>query len=270
MGGAVLPSDVLNVAIRAAQAGGRVLMSRLGTLKESEIRKKGKSDWVTAADHASERAIVQTIRRSYPGHSIRAEESGLSAEQSPFQWIIDPLDGTVNYLHRFPMFAVSIAVARAGVLRAGVVLDPVRKELFAAERGRGAWLNGKRIHVSPNKRMEDAMLATGFPFRSTKQMEVYLDSFRAAFAITGSVRRAGSAALDLAYTACGRLDGFWEMSLSSWDIAAGALLIQEAGGVVSDFFGGDGYLETGNILAGSPQLQKALLKTMAPIFRGRI
>lgn len=265
-----MSSDLLKMAVRSAQAGGKVLMSRLGTLKDSEIRKKGPSDWVTDVDHASERAIVRMIRRSYPDHAIQAEESGLSKEQSPFQWIIDPLDGTVNYLHGFPMFAVSIAVAKAGLLQAGVVLDPLRKELFTAERGRGAWLNGKRIHVSPAKRLEDAMLATGFSLRMKKNMDLYLHSFRAAFSITGSVRRAGSAALDLAYIACGRLDGFWEMALAPWDMAAGALLIQESGGVVTDFFGGERYLETGNVLAGSPQLQKVLLKTMAPIFRGRM
>ena len=256
----------LVVAVRAAKAGGRVLLGRLGTLRESEIRKKGQSDWVTQADHASERVIIATIRRAFPDHSIRAEESGISQTESQWEWIIDPLDGTTNFMHRFPMFSVSIGLRYRERLEAGVVYDPLRKDLFTAQRGKGAYLNGKRIHVAKQSRMEDAMLATGFPFRAKHYMDVYLESFRAVFQITGSIRRAGSAALDLAYTACGRLDGFWEMGLLPWDMAAGALLIKEAGGRVTDFFGKDTYMETGNILAGPPVLQKALLKKMFPIF----
>lgn len=260
----------LEVAVSAARAGGRVLMSRFGNLRRAEIHRKGQSDWVTAVDHASEKAVLQVIRRAFPDHSIRAEESGFSRTESGWEWMVDPLDGTVNYMHGFPVFAVSIGVARDGILEAGVILDPVRKELFTAERGRGARLNGRRIRVSGRPGLKDAMLGTGFPFRAKEQLEVYLESFRSVFEVTGWVRRPGSAAMDLACTACGRMDGFWEMGLSSWDMAAGVLLIQEAGGIVTDFSGGKNYLRNGTIIAGTPGVQRPLLKRLSPIFRGRI
>lgn len=260
----------LLVAVRAARAGARVLRARFRKLRPSEMHRKGSSDWVTAVDHASEKTILQVIRRAFPEHSIRAEESGLCRRQGPWEWMVDPLDGTVNYMHGFPVFAVSIAVARGGVLQAGVILDPVRRELFTAERGKGAYLNGRRIRVSGRPRLEDAMLGTGFPFRTKEQLDLYLESFRSVFQVTGWVRRPGSAAMDLAYTACGRMDGFWEMGLSCWDMAAGVLLIEEAGGIVTDFFGGRDYLTNGTILAGTPGVQRPLLKRLRPIFRGRM
>lgn len=260
----------LEIAVRAARTAGRILLRRMNSLKPAQIRRKGKHDWVTDVDHASEEEILRIIRHAFPAHSIRAEESGASGASGGYEWFVDPLDGTVNYMHRFPMFAVSIALAHRGVVQVGVVYDPLRGELFTAERGKGARLNGRRIRVTRCSGFEEALLATGFPFRAKEHMDLYLSSFRKVFLKTGSIRRAGSAAVDLAYVACGRMDGFWEMALSPWDIAAGALLVEEAGGRVTDFFGGPGYLGTGHILAGTPALHRKLVALLAPIFRGRI
>ncbi len=259
----------LKVAVRAAHAGGRILMERLGKLRKGQVRKKGRYDWVTDADHASERAILRVIRSAFPGHAICAEESG-SQGASAWEWLVDPLDGTVNYMHAFPMFCVSIALAKNGKLEVGVVYDPVRGDLFTAQRGKGARLNGRRIRVTRHRAFDDVLLATGFPFRAREQVDLYLASFRRVFLQTGSIRRAGSAAIDLAYVACGRMDGFWEMALQPWDIAAGALLIQEAGGRVTDFYGQDRFLDRGHVLAGNPAIQRKLLRILKPVFRGRI
>ena len=260
----------LEVAVRAARKAGLILMKRVNTLRRGQIRRKGRHDWVTDVDHASEEAILRIVRKAFPTHSVKAEESAPTKGSDSFQWYIDPLDGTVNYMHRFPMFAISIAMAKEGALEVGVVYDPMREELFSAQRGHGAWLNGKRIRVSRCSTFEESLLATGFPFRAKGYMDLYLKSFRRVFLETGSIRRAGSAAVDLAYVACGRMDGFWEMALSSWDVAAGALLIQEAGGKVSDFFGGPRYLTGGHILAGTPEIHRKMVGLLAPIFRGRI
>jgi len=260
----------LEVAVRAARAGGRILLSRLNRLQRSQIRKKGKYDWVTDVDHASEEAILRIVRRAFPTHSVKAEESAPTEAARARQWLIDPLDGTVNFMHRFPMFCVSIAFMEAGRLEAGVVYDPVRKELFTARRGQGARLNGRRIRVTPCAVFEECLIATGFPFRARGQMDLYIASFRRVFMKTGSIRRAGSAALDLSYVACGRMDAFWEMSLSPWDIAAGALLIQEAGGRVTDFFGERKFLERGHVLAGNPRIHPQMVRLLGPLFRGRI
>ena len=261
---------MLEVAVRAAQAGGRILMQKMGRLQGSQIRRKGRYDWVTDADHASERAILSILRKNFPGHSIKAEESAPGEPLGSRQWLIDPLDGTVNYMHRFPMFCVSIGFVDQGRLEAGVVYDPVRKELFTARRGRGAFLNGRRIRVTPTTAFEKSLLATGFPFRAKDQMDLYLGSFRRVFLKTGSIRRPGAAALDLAYVACGRMDGFWEMALAPWDMAAGALLIREAGGKVSDFFGERKFLQRGHVLAGNPAIHRKLVSLLAPYFRGKI
>lgn len=265
-----MPDPFFQVAVRAARAGGAVLMSGFGRLRPGQIRKKGKYDWVTEMDHRSEEAILRVIRRAFPGHSVQAEESLPGRAAGRFQWLIDPLDGTVNYLHSFPMFAVSVALAVDGRLEVGAVYDPVRRELFTARRGRGAFLNGRRIRISGHSKFEGALLATGFPFRAQRLLDLYLRSFRKIFLRTGNIRRAGSAAMDLAYAACGRMDGFWEMALAPWDMAAGALLIQEAGGRVSDFFGEGRFLERGHIAAAAPRLQRELVKILKPIFHGKI
>ena len=262
--------QALKVAVRAARIGGRILMRRLNKLERSQIRKKGKYDWVTDADRASEEAILAVLRKAFPAHSIKAEESAPGEALCARQWLIDPLDGTVNYLHGFPMFCVSIAFVERSRLEAGVVYDPVREELFTARRGQGAFLNGRRIRVTACKLFEESLLATGFPFRAKNKMDLYLGSFRRLFLKTGSIRRAGSAALDLAYVACGRMDGFWEMALAPWDMAAGALLIQEAGGKVTDFFGGQDYFQRGHVLAGNPRIHAQMARLLRPYFHGRI
>lgn len=260
----------LAVAVTAATAAGRILTANLGTLKRSDLRLKGESDWVTTVDKASERAIIRILTRAFPGHTIVAEESAPEAAPGSCQWFIDPLDGTSNYIHQFPFFCVSIALMRQKRLEVGVIWDPCRKELFTARRGFGARLNGRPIRVSAHPVLKEAMLATGFPFRARAVFPLYLESFRRLFLRTGTIRRAGSAALDLAYTACGRVDGFWEMALSPWDMAAGALIIQEAGGKVSDFFGGDRFLLSGHIAAANPKIQRQLVGVLAPVFRGKL
>ncbi len=262
--------QALKVAVRAAREGGRILLYRMNRLQRSQIHKKGECDWVTDADRASEEGILRIIRRAFPSHSIKAEESAPTEAARARQWLIDPLDGTVNFMHRFPMFCVSIAFVEGGRLEAGVVYDPVRKELFTARRGDGARLNGRPMRVATCTRFDECLIATGFPFRAKDQMDLYIASFRKVFMKTGSIRRAGSAALDLAYVACGRMDGFWEMALQPWDMAAGALLIREAGGRVSDFFGGGRFLEKGHVLAGNSRIHPQMVRLLAPLFRGRI
>ncbi|MBI3318593.1 MAG: inositol monophosphatase [Candidatus Omnitrophica bacterium] len=260
----------LAVAVEGARAAGKILLQGLGKLISSDLTEKGQGDWVTRIDRASEEKILQIIRRAFPRHPVKAEESAPRAARRSTQWLIDPLDGTINYIHQFPAFCVSIAWMREGALEVGVVFDPLRKELFTACRGEGARLNGRRIHVSRHHAWEEVLLATGFPFRARGHLNPYLESFRRIFLKTGSIRRAGSAAIDLAWTACGRVDGFWEMSLSPWDMGAGALLIEEAGGKVSDFFGKQGYLENGHIAAGNPLIHARLVEILGPVFRGKL
>jgi len=262
-------SKALQVAVKAARAAGAIQMRSLGKLKRSQVKMKGASDWVTAIDFASEKKILTIIRKAFPDHAILAEESG-ALGKAETEWVIDPLDGTVNFMHQFPMFCVSIAMRHQGVLQVGVVYDPMRDELFTAQRGKGAFLDGRRIRISKHSVLRESILATGFPFRAKRVVDVYMASFKKLFMKTGSIRRAGSAALDLAYTACGRVDGFWEMYLKPWDMAAGALLIQEAGGTVTDFFGKEDYLESGNITAGNPKLHAKLVKLLKPIFKGKV
>ncbi len=254
---------LLNIAVRAARNAGTVIgrsVERIGSLT---IDTKAQNDFVSEVDRLAEQEIIQTIRRSYPDHAILAEESGRQ-QGDEHEWIIDPLDGTTNFLHGFPQFAVSIAVRHKGRLEHAVVYDPMRQELFTASRGSGAQLDGRRIRVSRRKGLEGALLGTGFPFKQQQHLEVYLATFRALFPMTAGIRRPGAAALDLAYLAAGRLDGFWEIGLSPWDMAAGALLIREAGGLVGDFGGGNSYLETGNLVAGNPRVFRAILQTIRP------
>ena len=263
-------SRYLSVAQEAAREAGRILMDHYGKLKNDEVSRKGDYDWVTTIDRLSEEMIIRILKSAFPDHTILAEESAPETPRGRMQWLIDPLDGTVNYIHRFPMFGVSIALMQEGTLQVGVVYDPIRQELFTALSGEGAWLNGSRIQVTKHPGLKEAMLATGFPFRAQRHIELYLASFRQIFLRTGSIRRAGSAAIDLAYTACGRLDGFREMALSPWDMAAGVLLIEEAGGKVSDFYGEPRYLENGHITAGNPLVHQGLVEILTPIFRGKI
>ena len=263
-------AHALSVAVKAARCAGEILLKSWGRLRKKNIHRKEGMDWVTDVDRAAEKAILRIISTEFPDHTFKAEESAPTAAAHPMQWLIDPLDGTANYIHGFPLFCVSIALLRRGVLEVGVIFDPLREELFTAERSKGAYLNGRPISVSPHAALADSMISTGFPFRAKHTLPVYLESFRRMFLKTGLIRRGGSAAIDLASTACGRFEGFWEMALSPWDMAAGILLIQEAGGVATDFFGGDHYLEKGHVVAGNPGVHKEMVRILTPLFRGKI
>lgn len=254
---------MINIAIRAARSAGNVLLRHFDRVDTLTVSNKGMNDFVSEVDRAAEDAIIQVLRKAYPDHSILAEESG-SHKGNDYQWVIDPLDGTTNYLHRLPHFAVSIALKHRGILEHGVIYDPMRDEMFTASRGSGALMNDRRLRVSPRKDLGGALLGTGIPFRDQRHVDVYLAMLKDLIKDTSGIRRPGSAALDFAYVAAGRLDGFWELGLSEWDFAAGALMVREAGGTVTDIGGGDRYLETGNVIAGGIKLHAAMLKTIRP------
>jgi myo-inositol-1(or 4)-monophosphatase len=254
---------LLNIAVRAARRAGEVIARAVPRVEGLEVTSKSRNDFVSEVDRAAEREIIATIRRSYPSHAFLAEESGVSGDNETI-WIIDPLDGTTNFLHGFPTFAVSIACERRGRLEHAVVYDPMRQELFTASRGEGAQLDGKRIRVSKRRTLEGALIGTGFPFRANLvHVDAYLAMMKAVMTDTAGIRRPGAAALDLAYVAAGRVDGFWEIGLQPWDSAAGALLIQEAGGRIGTLAGGD-YHRSANIVAGNPRIYTALIETLAP------
>ncbi len=254
---------MLNIAVRAARRAGDIINRSMDKLDSLDVVSKDHNDFVSAVDEAAEAAIIDTIKQAYPAHQIIAEESG-SQGDSDYVWIIDPLDGTTNFLHGFPQFAVSIALKHQDKLQQAVIYDPVSQELFTGSRGAGAQLNNRRIRVSHRKELAGSLIGTGFPFRNDQDLDAYLDTFRAIAPKTAGIRRAGSAALDLAYIAAGRLDGFWEFGLKPWDIAAGVLIIEEAGGLVSDMNGGNTYFESGNIVCGNPKVFKALLQNLRP------
>jgi myo-inositol-1(or 4)-monophosphatase len=260
---------MLTIAVKAARRAGAIINRAALDAGSIEVVRKRHNDFVTAVDRAAELAIIEIIRRAYPEHSILAEESGAAAGDSDYTWIIDPLDGTTNFIHGFPQYAVSIAVRHRELLAHGVVYDPSRNELFVASRGRGAFLNDRRIRVTRRAKLEDALIGTGFPFRDMSGLEEYLAMFRALVPRVAGIRRAGSAALDLCYVAAGRFDGFWETGLFPWDVAAGALMIQEAGGLVgelnADLEGGPGYLESGRIICGSPKIFSQLMQLIGPL-----
>jgi len=262
-GTATIMQPMLNIAVRAARSAGNVIIRNLDRLDSLAVHTKDRNDFVTEVDQQAEREIIAILRKAYPGHGILAEESG-AHDGDEFQWIIDPLDGTTNFLHGFPQFAVSIALRHRGRLQQAVVYNPLSQELFTASRGAGALLNDRRMRVSSRRGLEGALLGTGFPFKAQLYLDPYLDMFRALFPQTAGIRRAGSAALDLAFVAAGRLDGFWEIGLSIWDMAAGVLLIQEAGGLCSDFVAGHDFLDNGNLVAGNPKVFAELLKTIRP------
>lgn len=260
---------MLNMALRAARSAGDIIMRSFERLETIQISAKGANDFVTEVDKAAEHAIISSLRKTYPNHTYIGEESGHIAgqgEEALYEWIIDPLDGTTNFVHGIPHFAISIACLHRGRVEHAVVLDPVRREEFTASRGYGARLNDRRIRVSTVKNLGDSLVATGFPFKpsQSQHMDAYLAMFKELAQQTTGLRRAGSAALDIAYVAAGRFDAFWEIGLNSWDIAAGALLVQEAGGLVSDFSGDQHYLERGNIVCGNPKVFKATLQAIQP------
>ena len=255
---------MLNTAVKAArQAGDLIIRSSesLGTLK---ITVKSQNDFATEVDKRAEELIISTLLTAYPEHGILAEESGYTNKDAEYIWIIDPLDGTTNFIHGFPHYAVSIALKHRDVLEQAVIYDPVRQDLFTASKGKGATLNNLRLRVSRQRRLEGAFLGTGFPFKNRTHIEPYLDIFRDIFSVTSGVRRAGAASLDLAYVASGKLDGFFEIGLKPWDLAAGILMIQEAGGLVTDFENNHGYFETGNVVCGNPRMHRTLLDKITP------
>ncbi len=254
---------MLNTAVKPARRAGSIINRASQNLDLLKVEHKSYNDFVSEVDKAAEAAILEIITDSYPGHAILAEESGTQGD-SEFQWIIDPLDGTTNFLHGFPQYSVSIALAHKGVITQAVVFDPAHNDLFTATKGGGAFLNDRRLRVSKRTRLEDALIGTGFPFRNFDNLDAYLAIFRELVQKTSGIRRPGSAALDLASVAAGRFDGFWEFSLSPWDIAAGTLLITEAGGLVGDLDGEANYLKNGHIVAGAPKIFGQLLQTISP------
>lgn len=253
---------MLNIGIRAARAAGELIVRNMDQVTDIQISEKGLHDYVSEVDRKAEALIIDSILKAYPRHSILAEESGHSGT-SDYQWIIDPLDGTTNFLHGFPQFAVSIALKHGDTLEQAVIYDPLRQELFTATRGSGAYMNNRRVRVSKRKELGGALLGTGFPFGNSFKLEVFINTFRALFPITAGIRRAGAASLDLAYVASGRLDGFWEFGLKPWDLAAGTLLIQEAGGIVTSVNNGADYMKSGNVLTANAKLHEELVKILA-------
>jgi len=259
---------MLGIAVRAARRAGAIINRAARDIDVLSVTRKRHNDFVTEVDKSAEQAIIEILHRAYPDHAILAEESGATAGtagESEYTWIIDPLDGTTNFIHGFPQYAVSIGLRHKGVLVQGVVYDPTNNELFTASRGRGAFLNERRIRVSKRIRLNEALIGTGFPFRDFEGLDEYLSMFRELTARTAGLRRAGAAALDIAYVAAGRLDGFWEMGLSPWDMAAGALMVQEAGGLVGDFRGDSGYLESGRMICGAPKIFAQLVQVIGPL-----
>lgn len=259
--------DFLRIALESAKLAGEIIRKRIGNLSDDEIAKKSVSDYVTEVDIQSEKTIIEHIKKHFPAHQIMAEESSNDYKRAEYLWIIDPLDGTTNFIHGFPVFAISLALLYRGELILGVVYDPSRQDLFYAEKGSGAFLNGQTIKVSSITEPALSLIATGFPFRNKQYIDSYIKIFHSLLYSVSDLRRAGAAAIDLAYVACGRVDGFFEFALSPWDVAAGSLLIKEAGGVVSDFEGGDEYLKTGHIIAGNQVIHSFLVKKIKEVVK---
>ena len=254
-----------HIALRAARRAGDLIARATGDLDRIDVESKSLNDYVSEVDRAAEKEIIYHLGKAYPDHAFLGEEGGSSgAEDAEHRWIIDPLDGTSNFLRGIPHFAVSIACEYRGKVEHAVILDPIRNEEFIASRGRGAQLNGRRIRVSKLPGLDGALLGTGIPFkaRQTEHLPAYIRSLEKLAASCAGIRRAGAAALDLAYVAAGRLDGFWEIGLAPWDIAAGSLLVREAGGLIGDFRGSGNYLDSGNVVCGNPKCFKAILQVV--------
>lgn len=257
-----------HIALRAARKAGELIARATEDLDLIDVESKSANDFVSEVDRAAEREIIYHLSKAYPDHAFLAEEGGESGNaESEYRWIIDPLDGTTNFVRGIPHFAVSIACEYRGKIEHAVVLDPIRREEFIASRGRGAQLNGRRIRVSKLASLDGALLGTGIPFKSRQQehLSAYTQSLESLAGSCAGIRRAGAAALDLAYVAAGRLDGFWEIGLAPWDIAAGSLLIREAGGLIGDFNGGEAFMDSGNVVCGNPKCFKAVLQVTNPL-----
>ena len=261
---------MLNIGIRAARAAGKVITRNVDRVDTLQIDTKARNDFVTDVDRKAEADIIAVLRRAYPDHAFEGEESGLTgSEEAEYRWIIDPLDGTTNFLHGIPHFSVSIALQRQGKLFQAIVYDPMRQELFTAGKGDGAFLDGKRLRVARTGHLHAAVLGTGFPYRDGQDLDFYQRTLRHYTEKSGGVRRMGSAALDLAWVAAGRLDGTWLSGLQAWDVAAGGLLVREAGGLLNDFDGGDDWLRRGEVIAATPKVHHAMLQVMKPLAKAR-
>jgi len=262
-------SKLGEIAVKAARHAGELLMKSFGKLTHEQIETKKKFDFVTEVDKASEQLVIDLIKSHFPDHKFYAEETRRD-ESGGYRWIIDPLDGTTNYIHGMPVFSVSIGLEHDSDVILGVVYDPTRDELFYAEKGKGAFLNDIPIHVSKIAKPEFALLATGYPFRLKDYIDLYQESFKQLFSKVSGVRRAGSAAIDLCYIACGRYDGFWELGLNAWDIAASYVILREAGGTITDFGGTDDVMKTGNTIASNTLLHDVILETVRNVFAGHV
>ncbi|WP_370977948.1 inositol monophosphatase [Agaribacterium sp. ZY112] len=254
---------MLNVALKAGRKAAEVLERAFERVDLIEIEEKGRNDFVSEVDRSSEKEVIYHLKKAYPDHKFIGEETGVTGNKdSEFEWIIDPLDGTTNFLHGIPHFAVSIACRYKGQIEHAVVIDPIKREEFTASRGRGASLNGRRIRVTNRLSLDGALIGTGIPFNgfALEHVDAFAECMKEVASKTAGIRRPGSAALDLAYVAAGRFDGFWEVNLNIWDIAGGVLLVREAGGMISDFRGGNSYLEKGHIVCASPKVFKPLLQ----------
>lgn len=258
---------LLNTATAAARRAGDMALRYADRIEQLTVRSKSPNEIVTEVDQAAERIIIEHIRTGYPDHAFLGEESGASGS-GEYEWIIDPIDGTTNYVHRFPVFCVSLALRRRGELQLGVIYDPLRQEMFTTMRGAGARMNERRIRVSRQETLAGSLIGTGFPYRRNLEwVDIYMRMLRQIMRRTSGVRRPGAAALDLAYVAAGRLDGFWEFGLKPWDIAAGALLIEEAGGWISGLEPDTDCMDTGHVLAGAPKVYAELRKLFEDILR---
>jgi myo-inositol-1(or 4)-monophosphatase len=253
---------MLNTAVKAARKAAAIITRASYDVDKLTIRSKRKNDFVSEVDHAAEDAIIGVLRDAYPDHGFLAEESGETESGREYVWVIDPLDGTTNFLHGVPQYCISIALLQKGIAQQAVVFDPNRNELFTASKGVGAYLNDRRIRVSRTDKVEDALVGTGFPYREFGNIDEYLRMLKNVMGGTAGLRRPGAAALDLAWVASGRFDAFFEMGLSPWDMAAGALLVREAGGLVADFAGNDAYLDSGRIVAANGKIFAAFLKLL--------
>ena len=254
---------MLTIAVRAARNAGDIIRRSSENVSQLTINQKTRNDFTSEIDWKAEQEIIKVIHTSFPEHGFLAEESGEQAGND-YVWVIDPLDGTTNFLHGFPHYAVSIALKNKGKIEVGVVYDPLRDELFTAERGGGAMLNNRKIRVTKPNSLKATLIGTGFPFKNQQHLEAYMGMFKALTVDSAGIRRAGSAALDLAYVAAGRMDGFWEIGLKQWDMAAGILLIQEAGGAITDFSFKDQFLHSGNLIAGSPKMHQLMFQAIEP------
>jgi myo-inositol-1(or 4)-monophosphatase len=260
---------MLNIAVKAARSAGAIINRAALDIDLLKVNTKNPNDFVTEVDHASERVIIDTLLEAYPGHGILAEESGRThgAKHSDYVWIIDPLDGTTNFIHGLPTYAVSIALAYRGQVQQAVVYDPARNDLFYASKGRGAFLNDRRLRVSKRIRLSDSLIGTGFPFRKGDNFKRYMKIFEEVMQNCAGLRRPGAAALDLCYVAAGWYDGFFETGLQPWDVAAGSLMVSEAGGLIGNFTGDADYLHQREVVAGNPKVYGQLVQILAPYTR---